>query len=169
VSLDLSSIVSQVEGMVGQFKTGSQERQQHLLQAIAVLGNRDIDLEQLKRKVASSRTSWLVAEPIEKLDCRYPAPPLPDECSVMAADGSQIDVDRHLSARCYIINIGSVILSYGSNPDAILDSSPNLYSDEKDLVMTPPDGRGRQQPVEGALLGIKRSVEEYRKVFSSLY
>ncbi|MCJ7764289.1 MAG: DNA double-strand break repair nuclease NurA, partial [Dehalococcoidales bacterium] len=51
-----------------------------------------------------------------------------------------------------------------SNPDAELGSSPNLYSDDKDLVMTAPDGRGRQQPIEGALLGIKRSVEECRRL-----
>jgi hypothetical protein len=160
VSLDLTGIVSQVEGMAAKLKAGSRERRQHLLKAMAILGDRDTDLEKLKRKAAASKTSWLVAEPLERLDCHYPAPPSPDEFTVMATDGSQIDVDRHLSARCYIINIGSIILNYGSNPDAILESSPNLYSDDKDLAMMPPDGRGREQPVEGALLGIKRGVEE---------
>ena len=164
MSLDLTRIASQVEGMAAQLKAGSQERRRHLQQAMAILGDRDTDLERLKRKAAASRTSWLVAEPVEKLDCHYPVPPPPDEFTVMATDGSQIDIDRHLSARCFIINIGSVILNYGSNPDAILDSSPNLYSDDKDLAMTAPDGRGRQQPVEGALLGIKRSVEECRRL-----
>ncbi|MFH1662347.1 MAG: DNA double-strand break repair nuclease NurA [Chloroflexota bacterium] len=164
MSLDLTSIVSQIEGMAAQLKAGSQERQRHLLKAMAILGDKNIDLEGLKRKTAASKTSWLVAEPIEKLDSHYPAPPPPDEFTVMATDGSQIDVDRHLSARCYIINIGSVILNYGSNPDAILNSSPNLYSDDKDLVMAPPDGRGREQPIEGALLGIKRSVEECNRL-----
>jgi len=164
VSLDLTSIASQVEGMAAQLKAGSQERRRHLQQAMAILGDRDVDLECLRKKAVASRTSWLVAEPIEKLDCHYPAQPLPNEFTVMATDGSQIDVDRHISARCYIINIGSVTLHYGSNPDALLDSSPNLYSDDKDLVMTAPDGRGRQQPIEGALLGIKRSVEECRRL-----
>ena len=164
MSLDLTRIASQVEGMAAQLKAGSQERRRHLQQAMAILGDRDADLERLRKKAVASRTSWLVAEPIEKLDCHYPAQPPPNEFTVMATDGSQIDVDRHISARCYIINIGSVILRYGSNPDAILDSSPNLYSDDKDLVMTAPDGRGRQQPVEGALLGIKRSVEECRRL-----
>jgi hypothetical protein len=164
MSLDLTSIASQVEGMTASLKVGSRERQQHLLQATAILGDGGSDTGWLKRKAAASRTSWLVAEPVEKLDSRYPAPTLPDEFTILATDGSQIDVDRHLSARCYIINIGSVILSYGSKPYAMLDSSPNLYSDEKDLVMTAPDGKGRQQPVEGALLGIKRGVEECRRL-----
>ena len=143
MSLDLTSIASQVEGMAAQLKAGGQERRQHLLKALDILNSQDTDLEWLKKKAAASKTSWLVAEPTERLDHRSPTPPTPDEFSVMAADGSQIDVDRHLSARCYIINIGSVILKYGSNSDALLYSSPNLYSDEKDLVMKAPDGRGR--------------------------
>ena len=164
MSLDLTSIASQVEEMAARLKAGSQERRQHLLKAMAILGDQGADLEWLKRKAAASKTSWLVAEPVERLDRHYPAPPPPDEFTVMATDGSQIDVDRHLSARCYIINIGSIILNYGSTPNAILDSSPSLYSDDKDLVMAPPDGRGREQPIEGALLGIKRSVEECNRL-----
>jgi len=54
-----------------------------------------------------------------------------------------------------------VAIRYGRRPDASLSSSPRLYSDDKDLVITPPGG-GREQPVEGTILGIKRSVEECR-------
>jgi hypothetical protein len=150
--------------MAAKLKAGSQERQQHLLKGIAILSKGDTSLGRLKKRIATSQTSWLVAEPLERLDSRYPVPPLPTDFTVMAVDGSQIDVDRHLSAQYYLINIGSVILSYGSNPDAILDSYPNLYSDEKDLIMTAPDGRGYAQPIEGALLGIKRSIEECQRL-----
>jgi hypothetical protein len=43
----------------------------------------------------------------------------------------------------------------------MLSSTPHLYSDDNDLVITPPGG-GREQSVEGTILGIKRSVEECR-------
>jgi len=150
--------------MADRLKADSLESQYHLQKAMAILGDQDINLEQLKRKASVSKTSWLVAEPVEKLDYRYAVKILPDDFAVIAIDGSQVDINRHLSTRCYIINIGSVILNYGSNPDALLDSSPKLYFDEKDLMMMSQDGRGRQQPVEGALLGIKRSVEECRQL-----
>ncbi len=164
MSLDLTRIASQLEGMAARLKDSSHDRRERLITALGILGSKNTELEQLKGRTAASRTSWLVAEPVERLDCHYPVPPPPDEFTVIASDGSQIDVDRHLSARCFIINIGSVILIYGSNPDAILDSSPRLYSDEKGLIMTAPDGKGREQPIEGALLGIRRSVEECRRL-----
>jgi hypothetical protein len=166
MSLDLNKVASQVDGMAANLKAGSEERRQHLLRAIAAAGDPAIDLEQLKQKIAASKgkTSWLVAGPVDGLNQHYPALPLPDEFSVIATDGSQIDVDRHHSARCYLINIGSVVLNYSSSPDASLDSSPRLYSEDQDLVMKPPSGIGREQPVEGALLGIKRSIEECRRL-----
>jgi hypothetical protein len=164
--LDLNRIASQVEAMAARLRAGSQERRQHLLKAIATIGDPDSDLERLRRKISASKTSWLVAGLVDGLASRHPAPPPPAEFSVIASDGSQIDVDRHHSARCFLINIGSVILNYGSSPSATLDSHPRLYSDEAELVIAPSDGGGREQPIEGALLGIKRSVEECRQLTS---
>jgi len=166
VSLDLTKIASQVEGMATRLKASSQQRQQHRQQALNVLSDETIDLDHLKRKIVASKTSWLVADPVEGLDRHYKAPPTPTEFTVIAADGSHIDVDRHRSTRCYLINIGSVILDYGSSPGAALDSHPQLYFDDADLIMAPPRGSGREQPIEGALLGIKRSVEECRHLAS---
>jgi hypothetical protein len=164
MALDLSKVAAQVDAMATNLKAGNQERRQHLLKALATADNPAIDLQKLKRKIAESKgkTSWLVAEPVDGLGNHYLAPSLPSEFSIIASDGSQIDVDRHHSARCYLINIGSVMLSYSSNPDASLRSWPRLYSEDRDLVMKPPSGIGREQPVEGMLLGIKRSVEECR-------
>ncbi|MBL7125459.1 MAG: DNA double-strand break repair nuclease NurA, partial [Dehalococcoidales bacterium] len=55
---------------------------------------------------------------------------------------------------------GAVILHYGVQPGAILDSFPSLYSGDEDLVIAPEGGKGREQPIEGVLLGIKRGVDE---------
>jgi hypothetical protein len=148
--------------MASRLRDGSEERWQHLECALSVLGSEVADLGRLKEKVATAKTSWLVAGPVDRLDQRYQASPAPDDFTVIASDGSNIDIDRHQSTRCYLINIGSAILSYGAYPEATLTNLPCLYSDETDLVMRPPHGNGREQPVEGALLGIKRSVEECR-------
>jgi GNAT superfamily N-acetyltransferase len=162
VSLDLTKVAAQVGEMVTRLKAGLAERQARLDYALDTLHRQTEDLEHLKRKIIASRTTWLVAGLVEGLDQHYPALPLPAEFTVMATDGSHIDVDRHRSARCYLINIGRVVLHYGAEPEAVLDSLPSLYAEDKDLFIAPAEGKGREQMMEGALLGAKRSVEECR-------
>ena len=162
MSLDLTKIATQASAMVARLKEGRAERQQRLHYARQIFGDEAIDLDKLKRKIAASRTTWLVAELTDGLAKRYPAPPIPAAFNVIATDGSHIDVDRHRATRCYLINIGAVALRYGDEPDAVLDSTPHLYAEDEDLVIKPSAATGREQMVEGTLLGIKRAVEECR-------
>ncbi len=164
MSLDLTKVVVQVEGMVARLKAGLEERQEHLQKALDVLSNQAADLEHLKRKIAASKTTWLVAGLVDGLDQHCQATPLPSEFTVIATDGSHIEVDRHRSTRCFLINVGSVILHYGAQSSAVLDSFPGLYSGDEDLVIAPAGVKGREQPIEGTLLGIKRSVEECHRL-----
>ncbi|MBN1176959.1 MAG: DNA double-strand break repair nuclease NurA [Dehalococcoidales bacterium] len=159
MSLDLTKVAAQVGAMISGLINSRAEREKRLKFALETIGSPAIDLEALKKKCAAAKTTWLVAELVDGLAQSYPPPPTPADFTVMGSDGSHIDVDRHHSTRCYLINIGSVVLTYGSRPDASLSSTPRLYSDDKDLVITPPGG-GREQPVEGTVLGIKRSVDE---------
>jgi hypothetical protein len=158
VSLNLAKVAAQVGNMVARLKADQEERQKHLQQARDIFQASDFD--DLKRKIISSRTTWLVAGLVDGLDSHYKPPPTPAEFTVLATDGSHIDVDRHRSTRCYLINIGSVVLHYGNSPSATLDSSPCLYSGDEDLVIAPTGAKGREQLIEGTLLGIKRSVDE---------
>ena len=162
--MDLTKVAAQVGVMVARLKADSQERQQRLRYALDTLRNQATDLERLTKKIAASKTTWLVAGLGDGLDRHYQAPPLPAEFTVIASDGSHIAVDRHRPTRCYLINIGSVILHYGANPSAVLDSLPHLYAGDEDLVITPPGVKGRQQPVDGPLLGIKRGVDECQRL-----
>ena len=166
MSLDLTKVVSQVGGMVSRLKAGVEERQKHLQYALEIAEGEAIDLDSLKKKIAVSKgkTTWLVAGLVDGLARHYEAPPLPPEFIILATDGSHIDVDRHKSTRCYLINIGTAVLNYGAVPDAALDSFPHLYSEDEDLVIVPAGVKGREQPIEGALLGIKRAVEECRQL-----
>jgi hypothetical protein len=160
VSLDLTKVAAQIWGMVAGLKAGDEQRRERLRYALDVLRDKSIDLDHLRKRIEDSqrKTTWLVAGLVDGLDQRYKPPTLPPEFSVVATDGSHIDVDRHRSARCYLINIGSAVLDYGTRPDARLDSFPQLYFGDEDLVITGDKGRG--QLVEGPLLGIKRAVEE---------
>ncbi|MBI4267301.1 MAG: DNA double-strand break repair nuclease NurA, partial [Chloroflexi bacterium] len=165
MSLDLVKVAAQVWGMVTRLKADGERRQKQLSHALNILHQQSANLDALRKKIAASKTTWLVAGLVEGFDRRFQALPLPADFTVMATDGSHIDVDRHRSARCYLINIGSVVLRYGTDPDAILDSSPCLYAGDEDLVIAPAgDSRGREQPVEGALLGIKRGINELQRL-----
>ncbi len=146
--------------MVATLKSGRDERQKRLQKALDVFSSPSTDVARLRRKIEASKTTWLVARLVDGLSQSYPPPPLPREFNVIASDGSHIDVDRHRSTRCFLINTGSVVLRYGADPDALLDSLPRLYAADEELVIAPEQAGGRTQQIEGALLGIKRSVEE---------
>ncbi|MGD0779536.1 MAG: DNA double-strand break repair nuclease NurA [Dehalococcoidales bacterium] len=163
MSLYLTAVATQVIAMISGLKDRRKEDAKHLQYALETLANPAIDLAELKQKIKAAKTTWLVAEIVAGFNQHYPPPPSPPDFTVIAADGSHIDVDRHQSTRCYLINIGLVAITYGSHPDAALSSAPQLYSDDKDLVITP-SGGGREQPIEGTILGIKRSVEECKSL-----
>jgi len=152
--------------MVTRLRDAGNERRERFQHAMDTLHKHSDDIDALKRKIAASKTTWLVADLVDRLDSHYPASPTPTDFTVMATDGSQIDVDRHRSTRCYLLNTGSAVIHYGASPDAFLDSSPHLYSEDSDLVIKQNGGGAREQPVEGGLLGIKRGVEECHHLIS---
>ncbi len=73
MSLDLTKVASQVGGMVARLKADGEERRKRLNYALDVLCNRVTDLDYLKRKIASSKTTWLVAGLADGLDQRSEA------------------------------------------------------------------------------------------------
>jgi len=154
--LDLAQVVSQIKGLAARLKAGERERGERLERALTLLSTADI--EPLRSKTAASKTTWLVAGLIDGLDLRHEAPPRPSEFSVIATDGSHIDVDRHNSVPCCLINIGSVLLHYGENPDADLSSEATVLSGDGLFIVDPVGGR--EEAIEGPLLGVKRGVEE---------
>jgi hypothetical protein len=164
MSLDLTKVAAQVGNMVARLKASGQERRRRLEAALAALNDSSPDIEGLKKKLDQSKTTWLVAGLVDGLEHRYQAPPLPPDFNVIATDGSQIDVDRHQSTRCYLINIGAVVLGYGAEPRAFLESYPALYFGDRELVIAPDGDSGREQLIEGSLLGIKRHVDECHRL-----
>ena len=155
--LDLAQVVSQIKGLAARLKAGERERRERLERALTLPSTTDI--EPLRSKTAASKTTWLVAGLIDGLDLHHEVPPSPSEFTVLATDGSHIDVDRHSSVPCCLINIGSAILHYGEKPDASLSSQPALFSGDE-LLMVDPVGGNREEVIQGPLLGVKRSVEE---------
>jgi hypothetical protein len=165
MTLDITKIASQIGKMAVKIKSDSQERREHLKCAQDKLCDKSLNPEALKRKIINAHTqNWSPAGIYESLNLHYTAPPIPREYTVLATDGSNIDVDRHRAAHCYLINIGTVQLCYGDNPSAELEGEPYLYAEDQDLVIKNDNNKHKEQQIEGALLDAKRAVEECRKL-----
>lgn len=108
-------------------------------------------------ELSSSSFNWLLADPVEALDTVGNLPPIPNDYAIVATDGSHLDVDRHGEVDCYLINIGQVYIRYGANPEARLESIPRLFFTEDELFLTDDT---RRIPIEGAVLSMRRDVEE---------
>jgi len=161
MALDLTKLVGQIVDLAASLKMRETEREAKLDFALNILKSSTAEFDRLKQKVEASKTSWLVAGLKGRIDLREAAPSCPDDFIILASDGSHIDVDRHQSARCFLINIGVAQLKYGKNSDAQLFSSPALYFRDDEVVIASPDD-GQRIPIKEQLLGVKRSVEECR-------
>jgi len=164
--LDLGRVAAQVNSMVKSLKNGDAEHREHLATALNTLHKPGRDHAELAARIANARTSWLVGKPLEPLDASHDCPAPPADFSIVATDGSHIDIDRHRTARCYLINTGRVSLTYGTAPGATLTSVPRLYADETDMVIHNPAG-GHDQVIDANLLSIIRSIEEWRALVES--
>ncbi len=79
-------------------------------------------------------------------------------------DGSHIDVDRHLSLRCHLINLGGCAITYGKDFACQLFSEPSLAVEDEDLYLRPPDGASGETLIAGPMLGALRTVREVERL-----
>jgi len=161
--LDLSKVAAQTDALVSQLRDGRAEYHMRVKKALDLMTRYGADFEKLEKRLnaSGSKPAWLMAgftEPFDK-PATVSDPPL--DQTVIATDGSHVDVDRHQSARCYLINIGQVRLDYGEHPNAELANHPRLYANKDEMVLS--DGL-REQAIEGVLLGIKRTVAEFDRL-----
>ncbi|MEA1958506.1 MAG: DNA double-strand break repair nuclease NurA [Chloroflexota bacterium] len=156
--LDFSQLAARIDEMAVRTRASGRGREERLRRAVELLESADADA--LISKLASSNTFWPVAGIIDGLARRCKHSSCPEEYTAVAVDGSHIDVDRHNSTRFYLINTGSAVIRYGANPDAQLSSEAALFFGD-DLAITDPSN-GRKDLIEGALLGVRRSIAECR-------
>jgi hypothetical protein len=159
MALDLSAISKQVRAMSSALVADASDKSERQLLALGRYLEESLNYADWARAADLSRetAAWLLARPIEPLNTIHDVPVRPPEYALVATDGSQIDIERHGIAVCYVINIGRVYLRYGTAPAARLSSTPTLYHREPDLYIN--DGV-RRIPIEGALLAARRDVIE---------
>lgn len=147
--------------MVGEQKSQQDVYRQKVDKALKEL-NRWQEWQSLSLKLDQSRTSWLTASNLsEPFSAVYPCAAKPKQFSVIATDGSQIFPDRHELAFCYLINISSIVLHYGTGVKPLLASYPTLFYKEEDLYQ---EWNRRKVPVDGEIVGILRNLMEFQEL-----
>lgn len=155
MTLELSQLTQQVETM----GKAAAERQSAYTDLVRLarqwLASYADQGEKLRDGARSGREAAIpTAEP---LDGVYPLPEIPEKLTVAAADGSQIQPDRHGAALYYMINIGSLVYRHGSGEAPEARSEATLGYTEDDLYEN-------DNPVSGNLLDIRRDLGELRRL-----
>lgn len=155
MTLDLAGIVGRLEAMVEEHKRrNTGDRFAALESAYANLRDDDLRL-----RLQTAKTSWLLARTDGDYRATFPPVAIDGDFAIVASDGSFILPDRHSPVRFFLINIGKVILRYGSEPTAELSAEPTLYFQEDELFVP---NAVRRVPVDGTILGLKRATDELR-------
>lgn len=157
MSLDLHKVAFQVESVASELSDAQTNWSAKLKDTVHNLTT--AEPSSIEEKRIRSRSTFLTAGVGTSISEKHNPTQLPKDYTVLAVDGSHIDVDRHLALKCYLINIGKVSITYGENPYASLSNDPRLYSEEGDMHILQSQGN-RAQVLEGNLLGALRAVEE---------
>ncbi len=112
-------------------------------------------------RVAGSYDSTLrCALPVEQaLDAAFPLPPLSDLGTILAADGSQINPNRHLEVNYGLVNAGAIIMTRGTTAAPRTHIISELFYEE-DLYTV-------SGVITEELLNLRRDVSE-RTVLAEL-
>ena len=84
-------------------------------------------------KINSDTRHFFAAFPQGRINDAFPLPVSSASHTVMAVDGSQIDIDTHEIVLCYVINFGWVVLHYGTGDPPLMVSLPFLFYRDEDL------------------------------------
>ena len=155
--LDLHAVKTQIDRMVEDQRVVQEDFRQKLNLALRQHKRWAAEWEALAQKIKASKTSWLLPGIAVPLDRRYPMPQRPAQISLAATDGSQIFPDRHEVSSCYLINIGYILLPYGTGEKPLMSSKPTLFYKEENIYE---EWGGRRMFVNRELVGFRRGLME---------
>ncbi len=159
--LDLYSVKTQIDSMVADERRVQEDFRAKLELALAQYRRWRPEWERLARKIDESRTSWLLPGLGEGLGGGIDPPARPSTISIAATDGSQIFPDRHEISACFLINIGYILLHYGTGEKPLMSSKPRLYYREEEIYE---EWGGARVFINRELVGFKRGLMEFTEL-----
>jgi len=119
MSLDFLQVSQQVKQLGEKAVQRQLDLKTMLVESREFLEQRAQDIENLQQKVQevarNNDPTLRCAMPMsEALNAHFPLPPLPEQITLIAADGSQIFADRHAEVEYCLVNTGAIWMRYGS-------------------------------------------------------
>ena len=154
MTLELSRLTGQTRAMGEELAAREQKYADLVVLARRWLAEYADQGEELRHPARSIRA----AIPTDELiDAVHPLPAIPERFTFVAADGSQIQPDRHGAVLYYLINVGSIVYRHGSGQAPEVYSQPVLGYTEADLYEN-------GLLVEGNLLDVQRDLAELTRL-----
>ena len=153
-------IQQQLRAKSGTASQRQAEFQRRRQQALELLHAQAGDLEALRQRVeqaAAQERSLRCALPLdENLDAARPAPQVNDYPLLLAADGSQVNPNRHDPVEFAVINIGLIRIAPGEG------QAPQEYTASQLFIFGDLDGS--QGPLTEELVALTRDLNERREL-----
>jgi len=138
--LDYQQVRQQVSAMGEQAPRRLKELREKQEEANQILVHFAVDLGPLQAKVdlaVSQNRNLRCAIPKEApLDHRGGAPAIPEAVTVIAADGSQINPDRHAAVDYCLVNVGAIQMKQSGTEPPVTLIQTQLYFDEQMYTAT---------------------------------
>jgi hypothetical protein len=139
MSLNFQQVQEQVRQLGKNAQQHAQRMQELRQHANDLLQHNAHELARLRQKVEDARQhdpSLRCALPLddpsaEPLDAHCPLPALPAQATLIAADGSQINPDRHAAVNYCLINVGAICMRHGSSEPPRPFTQCRLFYDEQ--------------------------------------
>ena len=146
MALDFQQVRDQVKQLGEAAPQRQQELDQKRRESLALLESCAEEIEHLRSKVQEVRQrdpSLRCALPVilpgdnpQPLNAHFPLPALPPLATILAADGSQINLDRHAEVEYSLVNVGAIQMRRGSEQPPQTTVRSRLYYAEQWLNLT---------------------------------
>ena len=140
MGLKLADVAQQLPRIAGRIQEEQQMRLIQLDSAMSHIGGSDPDFQ------------------------GYNPPSSPVDYTVIATDGSQIDLDRNISTSCYLINVGWAIISYRPEPGASLDKQAEVHLAYEASLDHPESDAEHQEARDKLNIRLIRSLGEFQRL-----
>jgi len=142
MSLDFQQVYAKIKeiGQTLQQRKEVLEKRREQARALMIIYADALDtlrnkVEEAKQADPNTRCALPVAD---GLNARIAPPPLPQQATLIAADGSQINPDRHAATHYYVINVGAIAMQVGSGkiPEVFTDTQLHMLDEFEDTFFS---------------------------------
>jgi len=161
MALDFQQVYAKIKEIGESVQQRRKTLDERRAKARALLNDYADALDVLREKVESVKAAdpaIRCALPLnEPLDSHLPPPALPLNATLIAADGSQINPDRHGQVQYGLVNVGAIVLQLDSGESTQVFTDSHLLFDDE---LYTPSGN----PLTEAMVALQRDLKERAKL-----